>query len=491
MDCEVMHGVNVMTMDQHPLLPHNSFDRIIFNFPHAGFQYSTEHEPNQIKLHQNLVRRFMRNAMELLAENGEIHITHKTSYPYSEWKIEEIGEEEGLYLKEEVEFDKRDYPGYVNKKGSGPNSNKNFPNRARAGTQARPGSFSCPIRSTRAPSDPRRGPHLAPNGPTQALRIGPCVCNSYAHGPHCFGPLRPACFAKFVPALGWWFHVVLGRIKPKEVTLPSAVQLLLEDDRVFAVKSTTLVGAIGRLRRLERSDRAPSSFREVTLPSMIQLLLRDDRAPSSFGEVTLPSAIQLLLGQDRAFAVKSTTLIHHPGRSDRAPSSFGKVAPSLVIQLLLGTRSGCHQIHRPGRSDRTPSSFGEVTLPSAIQLLLRDDWAFAVRSTILIHRRGSNNGTPSSVGEIHRPGINDWVPSSFGEATPPSEIQLLLRDDRAFTVRSIVLVGAIERLHRLERGDSAVSDPSAIQLLLGDVRAFAVRSTALVGAIGRLLRLER
>ncbi|KAL0560853.1 hypothetical protein IC582_001267 [Cucumis melo] len=127
MDCEVMHGVNVMTMDQHPLLPHNSFDRIIFNFPHAGFQYSTEHEPNQIKLHQNLVRRFMRNATELLAENGEIHITHKTSYPYSEWKIEEIGEEEGLYLKEEVEFDKRDYPGYVNKKGSGPNSNKNFP----------------------------------------------------------------------------------------------------------------------------------------------------------------------------------------------------------------------------------------------------------------------------------------------------------------------------------------------------------------------------
>ncbi|KAE8646034.1 hypothetical protein Csa_015629 [Cucumis sativus] len=127
MDCEVMHGVNVMTMDQHPLLPQNFFDRIIFNFPHAGFQYSKEHEPNQIKLHQNLVRRFMRNAKKLLAENGEIHITHKTSHPYSEWKIEEIGEEEGLYLKEEVEFDKCDYPGYVNKKGSGPNSNKTFP----------------------------------------------------------------------------------------------------------------------------------------------------------------------------------------------------------------------------------------------------------------------------------------------------------------------------------------------------------------------------
>ncbi|KAG6592122.1 hypothetical protein SDJN03_14468, partial [Cucurbita argyrosperma subsp. sororia] len=114
--CSVMHGVDVMTMSQHPLLCHTLFDRIVFNFPHAGFQYSREHETRQIKLHQNLVIRFLRNAKELLAENGEIHITHKISYPYSEWEIELVAEEEDLFLREEVEFNEGDYPGYVNKK---------------------------------------------------------------------------------------------------------------------------------------------------------------------------------------------------------------------------------------------------------------------------------------------------------------------------------------------------------------------------------------
>ncbi|XP_022139694.1 uncharacterized protein At4g26485-like [Momordica charantia] len=124
--CIVMHGVNVRTMSQHPLLRNELFDRIVFNFPHAGFTYS-EIEPKQIKLHQNLVRCFVRNAVEMVSENGEIHITHKTSHPFSEWEIVEIAEEEGLFLKEEAEFSKWDYPGYINKKGDGPYCNRTFP----------------------------------------------------------------------------------------------------------------------------------------------------------------------------------------------------------------------------------------------------------------------------------------------------------------------------------------------------------------------------
>ncbi|KAA0066387.1 hypothetical protein E5676_scaffold602G00570 [Cucumis melo var. makuwa] len=49
-----------------------------------------------------------------------------------------------------------------------------------------------------------------------------------------------------------------------------------------------------------------------------------------------------------------------------------------------GRSSFCCQIHRPGRSDRAPSSFGEVILPSAIQLLLGDDRDFTVRFTTLV-----------------------------------------------------------------------------------------------------------
>ncbi|KAA0063857.1 hypothetical protein E6C27_scaffold827G00900 [Cucumis melo var. makuwa] len=58
------------------------------------------------------------------------------------------------------------------------------------------------------------------------------------------------------------------------------------------------------------STRGRSSFcRQICRPG------RSDRAPSSFGGVILPSAIQLLSGDDRTFAVKSTALVgaigHH------------------------------------------------------------------------------------------------------------------------------------------------------------------------------------
>ncbi|KAA0065801.1 hypothetical protein E5676_scaffold546G001950 [Cucumis melo var. makuwa] len=166
-----------------------------------------------------------------------------------------------------------------------------------------------------------------------------------------------------------------------------------------------------------RSDQTPSSCGEVVLPSAIQLLSggtikilpsdpppgddraftvrsialihrpgRSDRAPSSFGEVILPSAIQLLLGDDRAFAVKSTVLVEAIGHL-RHLERWGDIAVS--DPTSIGGRSGfCRQIHRPGRSDRTPSSFGEVILPSAIQLLSEDDQAFAVRSTVLVEAIG-------------------------------------------------------------------------------------------------------
>ena len=35
--CGVLHEVDVDTMRQHPLLDDKLFDRIVFNFPHAGF----------------------------------------------------------------------------------------------------------------------------------------------------------------------------------------------------------------------------------------------------------------------------------------------------------------------------------------------------------------------------------------------------------------------------------------------------------------------
>ena len=35
--CIVLHGLDVHRMSQHPFLSYFRFDRIIYNFPHAGY----------------------------------------------------------------------------------------------------------------------------------------------------------------------------------------------------------------------------------------------------------------------------------------------------------------------------------------------------------------------------------------------------------------------------------------------------------------------
>ncbi|XVF76983.1 hypothetical protein PTKIN_Ptkin14bG0003600 [Pterospermum kingtungense] len=124
--CKIVHKVNANTMSQHALLKWYSFDRIVFNFPHAGF-FHQEHETPQIQLHKKLVKGFLRNACKMLIENGEVHITHKTAHPFSTWNIEKLAKEVGLWLINEVPFFKWEYPGYENKRGHGIKCNESFP----------------------------------------------------------------------------------------------------------------------------------------------------------------------------------------------------------------------------------------------------------------------------------------------------------------------------------------------------------------------------
>ncbi|XP_024200090.2 uncharacterized protein At4g26485 [Rosa chinensis] len=126
MGCVILHEVDVHTMRQHPLLVNQLFDRVVFNFPHAGFIFM-ENQMSQIKLHQDLMRGFFTSACEMLKESGEVHVTHKTSHPFSKWEIVKLAEETGLYLVEEASFTRGDYPGYLNKRGSGKKCNRTFP----------------------------------------------------------------------------------------------------------------------------------------------------------------------------------------------------------------------------------------------------------------------------------------------------------------------------------------------------------------------------
>ncbi|KAK9937420.1 hypothetical protein M0R45_014213 [Rubus argutus] len=123
--CILLHEVDVHTMRYHPGLINKLFDRIVFNFPHAGFSDS-EFSHSQIELHKNLVKGYFRSAHQMLSNCGEIHVTHKTTWPFNEWNIVELAENVGLFLVEEAFFSILFYPGYQNKRGDGNRSHFNF-----------------------------------------------------------------------------------------------------------------------------------------------------------------------------------------------------------------------------------------------------------------------------------------------------------------------------------------------------------------------------
>ncbi|CAN6174720.1 unnamed protein product [Urochloa humidicola] len=113
-----LHGVNAKTMKLHTDLKMRRFDRVVFNFPHAGFR-GKEDQPHMINSHRSLVKDFFRGASLLLRPDGEVHVSHKTKHPYRKWNLEELASEFALFLVEQIDFHIEDYPGYNNKRGDG------------------------------------------------------------------------------------------------------------------------------------------------------------------------------------------------------------------------------------------------------------------------------------------------------------------------------------------------------------------------------------
>ncbi|XP_065864796.1 heavy metal-associated isoprenylated plant protein 41-like [Euphorbia lathyris] len=111
-----LHGVDATKMRLHSDFKMQKFDRIIFNFPHAGF-HGKEDDIRLIERHKKLVLGFFANASGMLRGDGEIHVTHKTSFPFSLWNIEELAWRNCLGLVECADFRIQDYPGYNNKRG--------------------------------------------------------------------------------------------------------------------------------------------------------------------------------------------------------------------------------------------------------------------------------------------------------------------------------------------------------------------------------------
>ncbi|XP_010552431.1 PREDICTED: uncharacterized protein LOC104822783 [Tarenaya hassleriana] len=121
----LLHGVDATDMHLHPCLKTRRFDRIVFNFPHAGF-HGKESDANLIRKHRKLVGGFFSCASRMLREEGEVHVSHKNKAPFCNWNLEELASRSCLVMTKRVEFKKEYYPGYQNKRGAGSRCDEPF-----------------------------------------------------------------------------------------------------------------------------------------------------------------------------------------------------------------------------------------------------------------------------------------------------------------------------------------------------------------------------
>ncbi|GAB2279791.1 hypothetical protein Dimus_014430 [Dionaea muscipula] len=120
--CAVMHEIDATKMaKKYSPLHGMQFDRIIFNFPHAGVFNNDESRGARLRKNQKLISMFLANAKMMIKNDGEIHIRHKFKGFFREWKIQQLGEHEGLRLIEAVPFYLKEYEGYSTKLGYGGN----------------------------------------------------------------------------------------------------------------------------------------------------------------------------------------------------------------------------------------------------------------------------------------------------------------------------------------------------------------------------------
>ena len=127
-DRKILFQVDATKLDE---FPQKDFDRIVWNFPHAGFPEKEKgpgFEWEDITVHQDLLRGFFKGSINLLRDkNSYVVVTHKTIEPFASWDIPGLGQEAGFELAETIPFDCDHYPGYFNRRGAGKQGGKRFP----------------------------------------------------------------------------------------------------------------------------------------------------------------------------------------------------------------------------------------------------------------------------------------------------------------------------------------------------------------------------
>lgn len=118
----VLFEVDATELHSHPQLAKKKFDVIIFTFPHTGVSnFACGHSgpnPTSIESNKQLIRDFLKSAQHILARDGEIHVTLKTSAPYDKWTFPDFARYE-IEPKSNYGFNLRLFPGYVHQSTKG------------------------------------------------------------------------------------------------------------------------------------------------------------------------------------------------------------------------------------------------------------------------------------------------------------------------------------------------------------------------------------
>lgn len=67
----------------------DKFDRIVWNFPCSVEEYGRDAQNREMERNKQLLRAFATNAVKMLKQDGQIHISHKTKPPFNQWNVVE------------------------------------------------------------------------------------------------------------------------------------------------------------------------------------------------------------------------------------------------------------------------------------------------------------------------------------------------------------------------------------------------------------------
>jgi len=114
----VFFGVDAAQCHRHGTLRNEpAFDRIIFNFPHAGA--GIKDQKRNVETNQVLLRGSFTAAAQLLAAGGQFHVTLKRGQPYDSWGAVLIARMAGLRVASCSTFVAAAFPGYAHRRTLG------------------------------------------------------------------------------------------------------------------------------------------------------------------------------------------------------------------------------------------------------------------------------------------------------------------------------------------------------------------------------------